>query len=190
MKLWTVQPIDVYNQVMSADGYSMNLDHPGAWGGEYKEAYAWLRDKAVERGLVDNGRGMIWSWYRRGGGRRKPDVRTLRKTNSCGQELCCMTVEVPDDQVLLLNSEQWLLRMQDMACITAEEEAMDDDEFVKRMDELYALPEDEQRRYRESTWDLIFDTTGSTSVEAVFFGLDRSMVKCVQFFTGEYRESF
>ena len=72
MRLWTVQSIDVYEQVMSTGDYSVNLDHPESFGGIFKEAYAWLRGKAVERGLVDNGRGMIWSWYRRG--REHPDT--------------------------------------------------------------------------------------------------------------------
>lgn len=167
MRLWTVQPIDVYNQVMSAGGYSVNLSHADCLASEFeffREAYAWLYDKAVERGLVDNGRGMIWAWYRRGKLHRKPDIRTLRKTSAPGEKLCCMTLEVPDDLVLLMDTDQWACRLNRAACTTAEEE---------------------QRKYAESTWDLVFDTSRATWIEAVFFGLDRSMIKAVQFFTGE-----
>ena len=186
MRLWTVQSIDVYEQVMSTGDYSVNLDHPESFGGIFKEAYAWLRGKAVERGLVDNGRGMIWSWYRRGALHRKPDVRTLRKTNMPGRQWCCLTLEVPDDKVLLMDSDQWNSRLNGSPCTTAEEEAMDLEEFSRHLDAIWALPEEDRRKYTESTWDLIFDTSRATWIEAIFFGLDRSMIKDVQFFTGEW----
>lgn len=186
MRLWTVQSIDVYEQVMSTGDYSVNLDHPEAIGGIFKDAYAWLRGKAVERGLVDNGRGMIWSWYRRGALHRKPDVRTLRKTNMPGSQLCCLTLEVPDDKVLLMDSDQWNSRLNGSPCTTAEEEAMDLEEFSRHLDAIWALPEEDRRKYTESSWDLIFDTSRATWIEAIFFGLDRSMIKDVQFFTGEW----
>jgi hypothetical protein len=174
---------------MSAEGYSVDPNHSDSIRNDavkFKEAYTWLYGKAVERGLVDTGRGMIWAWYRFGKeGRRKPDVRTLRRMNTSGKKMCCMTLEVPDDKVLLMDTNQWSLRLTGSSCITAEEEAMDVEEFVKRQDELYAMPEADRLRYNESTWDLVFDTSRATSIEAVFFGLDRSMVKAVQFFTGE-----
>lgn len=188
MRLWTVQPIDVYNQVMSAGGYSVNLSHADCLASEFeffREAYAWLYDKAVERGLVDNGRGMIWAWYRRGKLHRKPDIRTLRKTSAPGEKLCCMTLEVPDDLVLLMDTDQWACRLNRAACTTAEEDAMNLEEIEDRLEAYWALPEEEQRKYAESTWDLVFDTSRATWIEAVFFGLDRSMIKAVQFFTGE-----
>lgn len=189
MRLWTVQPIEVYNQVMSAEGYSVNPNHSDSISNDtakYKEAYAWLHGKAVERGLVDSGRGMIWAWYRFGKeGRRKPDVRTLRKMNTPGRKMCCMTLEIPDEKVLLIDSDQWNLRLNGSACLTAEEEAMDGEGFDKRQDELYAMPETDRLRYNESTWDLVFDSTRAWSIEAVFFGLDRSMIKAAQFFIGE-----
>ena len=189
MRLWTVQPIEVYNQVMSADGYSVNLSHADCLASEFeffREAYAWLHDKAVDRGLEDNGRGMIWAWYRFGKfSRRKPDVRTLRKMSGPGRKMCCMTLEVPDDKVLLMDTNQWGMRLNGSACVTAEEEAMDDEQYDKRLKELYAMPEADLLRYSESTWDLVFDTSMAWSIEAVFFGLDRSMVRGVQFFTGE-----
>ena len=190
MRLWTIQSVDVYDQVMSTGGYSVNLDHPESLGREYKDAYAWLRGKAVERGLVDNGRGMIWSWYRRGALHRKPDVRTLRKTNMPGSLLCCLTLEVPDDKVLLMDSNQWCCRLNGSACMTAEEEAMDWEELDRHLNAIWALPEEDQRKYTESTWDLIFDTSRASWVEAVFFGLDRSMVRGVQFFVGEGSDPF
>ena len=49
-----------------------------------------------------------------------------------------------------------------------------------------ARKEEDRRKYTESTWDLVFDTSRATWIEAIFFGLDRSMIKDVQFFTGEW----
>ena len=193
MRLWTVQPIEVYNQVMSAGGYSVNLSHADCLASEFeffREAYAWLHDKAVDRGLEDNGRGMIWAWYRRGKLHRKPDIRTLRKTCTPGEELCCMTLEVPDDKVLLMDTDQWTCRLNRAACTTAEEDAMNLEEIEDRLEAYWALPEEEQRKYAESTWDLVFDTSRATRIEAVFFGLDRSMVRGTQFFTGEGRSEW
>ena len=188
MRLWTVQTIDVYNQVMSAGGYRVNPNHPDSCESQFdmfKEAYAWLHGKAAERGLADNGRGMIWAWYRfNGESRRKPDVRTLRKESTAGKELCCLTLEVPEDKVLLMDSDQWQCRLSGFACVTAEQEAMDSDEYIRWLDGLYAMPEADRRQYDASTWDLVFDTSRGGRTEAVFFGLERSMIKEVQFFTG------
>ena len=189
MRLWTVQPIEVYNQVMSAGGYSVNPNHSESISNDdvkFKDAYAWLHGKAAERGLVDTGRGMIWAWYRFGKeGRRKPNIRTLRKMNTLGRKMCCLTLEVPDDKVLLMDSDQWNLRLNGSACLTAEEEAMDGEELDKKFKEYHAMPEADRHKYSETTWDLVFDTSMAWSIEAIFFGLDRSMVKDVQFFVGE-----
>lgn len=189
MRLWTIQPIDVFNQVMSVDGYRVNVNHPDYCGNsdeEFKKAYAWLHNRAVKRGLMDNGHGLIWSWYQfdTSSGHRKPDVRTLRKLyGRPGREMCCLTLEVPDDKVLLIDSDQWLCRLMGMACTTEEVNEMSEKEFDKWLDELYALPEVERRRYNETTWDLVFNTMRAGAIEAIFFGLDRSMIKAVQFFT-------
>lgn len=190
MRLWTIQPIEVYNQVMSTEGYSVDSNHPDYWGNSelFAEPYAWLRDKAAERGLVDNGHGMIWAWYRRGKTHRKPDIRTLRKQNNPDEIMCCMTLEVPDDKVLLMDTDQWACRLNNIACTTAEEDAMNLEETEAHLEAFWALPEEEKRKYAESTWDMVFDTSRATWIEGIFFGLDRSMVKDVQFFTGERTE--
>lgn len=130
----------------------MNPNHPDSCESQFdmfKEAYAWLHGKAAERGLADNGRGMIWAWYRfNGESRRKPDVRTLRKESTAGKELCCLTLEVPEDKVLLMDSDQWQCRLSGFACVTAEQEAMDSDEYIRWLDGLYAMPEADRRSVR------------------------------------------
>ena len=90
----------------------MNVNHPYYHGNDdekTRKAYAWLYGKAAEHGLMDNGHGLIWSWYLFdiASGHRKPDVRTLRKMyGHPGEEMCCMTLEVPEDKVLLIDSEK------------------------------------------------------------------------------------
>ena len=65
MKVWTVQPVEVYNQVMTTNDYCVDLTKSlNAEFEMFRDSYAWLRKKAIERGLQDNGRGMIWFWYR------------------------------------------------------------------------------------------------------------------------------
>ena len=64
------------------------------------------------------------------------------------------------------------------------------EEIEDRLEAYWALPEEEQRKYAESTWDLVFDTSRATRIEAVFFGLDCSMVRGAQFFTGEGRSEW
>ena len=189
MRLWTIQPIDVFNQVMSVDGYRVNVNHPDYCGNsdeEFKKAYAWLHNRAVKRGLKDNGHGLIWSWYLFdiAYGHRKPDVRTIRKMyGHPGEEMCCMTLEVPEGKVLLIDSDKWSSCICGNPCLTEEQIEMSDEEYKKWFDELYALPEVERHRYNETTWDLVFDTREAGAIEAIFFGLDRSMIKAVQFFT-------
>lgn len=185
MKLWTVQPIEVYEQLTGPAGYHVDLDHPDAWGRNYGEAYSWLHDRAVERGLSDNGSGLIWCWYRYGRTRRKPDVRSLRKKLRKGSRMCCLTLEVPDGQVLLIDSDQWFCRMLGYPCSAPEEDGMGPDELWAQLEAEWSMPEAEQRRHAESTWNRVFDISRAADIEAVFFGLEPSMVRQVQFFTGE-----
>ena len=113
MKVWTVQPVEVYNQVMTTNDYCVDMTKSNDADELFREPYAWLRKKAVERGLIDNGRGMIWFWYRRHSKRRKMDIRTMRKDAEKGSRMCCMTLDVPEDRVLLMDTSNWNARLND-----------------------------------------------------------------------------
>lgn len=187
MKVWTVQPVEVYNQVMTTNDYCVDMTKSlDAEVELFREPYAWLRKKAIERGLQDNGRGMIWFWYRWYSTRRKTDVRTLRKMAGKGHKMCCMTLDVPEDKVLLMDTGNWNARLNNSLCFTPEQEEMDLDALERFLDEFYDLPEEARKRRTEESWELIFDfnpdKTGA--IEGVFYGLDKAMIKDVQFFEG------
>ena len=178
--------MEVYNQVMTTNDYCVDTTKSNDADELFREPYAWLRKKAVERGLVDNGRGMIWFWYRRHSKRRKMDIRTMRKDADKGSKMCCMTLEVPDEKVLLMDTHNWCARLVDTACSTPEEDEMEMEELVKILDDFDNLPQEEQKRRKEESWKLVFDFDHqkALAIEGIFFGLDKDMIKDVQFFEG------
>lgn len=186
MKVWTVQPVEVYNQVMTTNDYCVDMTKSNDADDLFREPYAWLRKKAVERGLVDNGRGMIWFWYRRHSKRRKMDIRTMRKDADKGSRMCCMTLEVPDDKVLLMDTPNWCARLVNSVCTSPEEDEMELEEIEKFWDDFNNLPKEEQKRRKEESWKLVFDFDHQKAyaIEGIFFGLDKEMIKDVQFFVG------
>ena len=173
MKVWTAQSLEAYEKIVSGKGYTV-------WEKDEKDdkifprSYAWMRRKAIEHGLTDDGHGLIWFRYRWYDTRRKIDVRTLRKYADKGQKMVYLTLEVPDDKVLLVDTCQWECVLNDVPCFDS----------VEEFDAYDALSESEQEKFKETSWEKVFEPGSDGPIEGVFFGIDRSMIKAVQFYEG------
>ena len=77
MKLWTIQPIEVWGEIQDTGVCRCN---PALMPLDFDEEYQWLRAKMIERigpppeGVVYP----VWAWYKRDDRRTKPDLRSVR----------------------------------------------------------------------------------------------------------------
>lgn len=116
MRLYTSQPLSIYDTLCRAGSFSSEpwkdaegwicSDAPGI-----KLAYDWLCDEMMERGLHRPAPMVypMWAWYRyMGESKPKPDLRhSAYKNCQPGERLVLLTLNVPDNDVLLHDYEAW-----------------------------------------------------------------------------------
>lgn len=77
---------------------------------EFTKAYDWLVARMnLQIGSPRDGvKYPVWAWYAQGSGHKKPDLRRERWSNgSDGKKMVCMELEVPDEQVVLSDFDNW-----------------------------------------------------------------------------------
>lgn len=118
MKLYTVQPLSVYDLLCGEGHYhSRPLAHADSTlvlcGTNYQfpVAYDWMITKMIERGLPQPHPEVypIWAYYRWLGVKRpKPDLRSYdMKATAREQRQVLMTVDIPEERVLLTDYFSW-----------------------------------------------------------------------------------
>ena len=105
MRLWTMQPVEVYN-ILRQDGV-FTCDPTKVPEPSFIDRYGWLVKKLSEKDSKPcNVDYPVWAWYRFNGKEKKPDLR-----HSCygsrGEKMVCLELEVPDEKVLLSDFDLW-----------------------------------------------------------------------------------
>ena len=199
MRLWTIQPMEVYHLVMEfgiyrCDPYRSDLLKPmeeekagTELDGQFGDAYDWLV-RRMEKQIGPRPEGVIypvWAWYRYGG-KNKPDLRRERwGTGNPGEKLACMLLEVPDEEVLLSDFGEWHYVLNKWPLSESEEEAEQLDAWLE------SVSEAEKDAFLSVNWEKIFDTepfenewtSRGFDVQATFWELKREYVRGVRFFT-------
>jgi len=155
MNVWTIQPVMAYQQLLK-DGYfrcdpkQSVLLHEF----EYRKAYDWMNrqmEKRIER-KPEGVKYPIWAWHTMDWQHKKPDLRRteFRYEN---EDMVCIELDIPDDDILLSDEENWHFVLNDsyFNCAGNEQEY---DEAEERYD---ALTETEQQQLKEESWEKIFD---------------------------------
>ena len=127
----------------------------------------------------------VWAWHTFGWKHKKPDLRDCYFSNHYGVH-ACIEVDVPDAAVLLSDEENWHYVLNDWFFSAAQSEK----EYNRDEAEYDSLPENEQRKAREKSWERIFDVEPIDTewhrqgcyVQAVFWELTLSQVKKVTWF--------
>lgn len=176
MKLWTIQTIEVYDKVVN-DNYKVNKKR-SYWYSVWKEPYEWLENILKNKCINNSNEGMVWGWYKYYGSHRKPDIRTIRKTYDNNKNYVCLTIEIPEEDVLLFDSDGWHSRCSNDYNFDFNESY---EQWERNFDRLSI---EEQRELIVKSWDRMFDTSESISVQAVFWGLKKKYIKGVQYFQG------
>ena len=120
MYLWSIQEEAVWQEIQETgiyrcDPYKSDLLQPmdKALIGkklepQFEAAYEWLAEQMEKRvgPRPEDVRFPVWAWYMFDG-KRKSDLRKERWMGKGGEHMLCLELEVPDDQVLLSDYEEW-----------------------------------------------------------------------------------
>ena len=185
MRLWTIQPEDVYLGILETGRYRCDFDKCSM--PEFKLQYDWLA-RQMEKRIGTPPAGIthpVWAWHTYDGKRQQLDLRKIRWTHgSKGEKLVRLEIEIPDEQVLLSDFDAWSIILLD--CLIA-----DTEEECDRLEEKYdLLSPDKQRCFKSSNWERVFDIRSLHNgwvdygdfVQATFWELRREQIINARYF--------
>lgn len=135
------------------------------------EPYRWMVAAMRRRGIDTRSRPPVWAWHTfHSRARPKPDLRSSYYLTTPGTRAVRLTIEVPDELVLLSDYEDWHAVLNRHYLSNTERE----DRAIER--KYPQVP----RRLLESSWERIFDL-GSGSPDWRGKPAERSIQACLPF---------
>lgn len=113
MILWTIQHNAAYEEMLQTGVMRANPKY--IFDEFFKEPYEWMAAQMKERiGEPPAGATLpIWAWYQWEGKRKRPDMRTHGRWGDEGVPIVLMTIDVPDECVLLSDFDYWHVVLND-----------------------------------------------------------------------------
>lgn len=186
MRLWTMQPVEILD-IIEKEGVFRCNPELSEYGTDFSDAYSWLIQKMDEKIPRPEGCVLpVWAWHTRYWKHKKPDLRNIG-LGMKGEKSVCIEIEIPDEEVLLSDFDEWHFVLNDSWI----DDSNCEEEWEKMHDEFDALPFSEQERLKKESWNKIFDITpfendwrrNGEFVQATFWEIKKENVKKVQFFT-------
>lgn len=179
MKLWTMQPPEVYQLIQEIGVYRCNpeLSENQEWC--FCKAYNWLHGKmeSLIGPAPDGVSDPVWAWHTWEGHRKKPDFRYSMFRNH--PECYLMEIDIEDDQVLLTDYDDWHYVLN--RWYYHDEDP--DDIWDERNEWFWSLPPDEQTRIAEESWNQLIGRSEaellhkkSPTIQATFWELRRDQI--------------
>lgn len=189
MKLWTIQPLEVVEQIEKIGYYicdSTKAELPNDFE-TFRNAYTWLSmemDKRIGRrpkGVVYP----VWAWYIRNWKNKKPDLRESGY-GPRGEKMVCIEIEKNKKDVLLSDFDAWHSVLNNGYFPNAYNES----EWDRLQDWYDSLSIGKQKKVKLSSWENIFDITPFENdfmcqgryVQATFWVLKKEEIKKIQYF--------
>ena len=186
MKLWTMQPVEVYDILISEGVF--RCDPEKVTEPSFIDRYEWINKKLNEKDKKPAGvQYPVWAWYRFNSKEKKPDLR-----HSCygtrGEEMVCIELEIPDEKVLLSDFDLWHFVLNDW---WLDNELFRDEYTEENYDKnqkwFKELSRERQREEKEKSWEMVlniepFDSdwiSRGNYVQAVFWELKMEWIKKV-----------
>ncbi|WP_458407641.1 DUF3841 domain-containing protein [Anaerotignum sp.] len=187
MKLWTVQPLFIYEQLSKGMTYYcdeelcslLDIDH-------IKQAYEWMAQQMEKRvSLPPEGvKYPVWAWHTIGGKHKTPDLRQAMFRNFKGSYVC-IELEIPDDEVLLSDYDAWHMVLNDQYI----DFSFSEDEYNRAIAYFESLSKEEQKNQKIKSWDNVFFitpyhnawTSMGEYIQATFWELKPEYMKSVRF---------
>ena len=191
MRLWTIQPIEVWEEMNRLGYYACNPKKAMYISDKevsFKESYDWLVLEMEKRiGKRPNGVSYpVWAWHTRDWKHKKPDLRNIGLGNK-GEKSVCIEVEVPDNQVVLTDFDVWHFVLNKWYF----DESYSEEEWEKLNAKYDRLDRDVTEKVKIQSWQRVFDVSPFKNewcqrgryVQATFWVLYLKDVKEVRFFT-------
>ncbi len=187
MKLWTVQPKSALEQISQNKTYRCDeqLSYNLSKKNSLKKQYTWLIHKMEER-IGKRPEGVeypIWAWHTWEFERTCPNTESASflKRN---EDKVLLTLNVPDDQVVLTDFDAWQLVMSG-SYLTNE---IDEEKLDELETKLSELDENALLKEIEKSWDLVFDTTKidhpllqrGKFIQATFWEIREDMIESIE----------
>ena len=190
MRLWTIQPIEVWEE-LNKKGYFIcnpikaNYISDKEWN--FKEAYDWLVGQMEYRiGRRPNGVSYpIWAWHTRDWQHKKPDLRNIGLGNK-GEKSVCIEIEIPDNEVLLHDYDAWHYVLNNWWY----DGSFSERDWEKKHNWFDKLSNEEKEILTKKSWERIFDVSPFKNdwfqkgryIQATFWVLYLKDVKNVRYF--------
>ena len=171
MKLWTIQHKEAYlrmlrDGVLRADNAHLFCED------DFLTAYNWMSQQMCLR-VSKPPHGVqypVWLYHTWEGKRKRPDMR--QSYAATGTPIVLLTVEIPDEKVLLSDFDLWNMVMNECYLSTSEEDA---------------FPHSPKETCE--SWNKIFDLScspyypSSLSIQATVWEVQKEWVRKAEFFT-------
>lgn len=194
MKLWTVQPEEVYNELKNNNIYFCKekqspylYNDDGTKENIFYNAYDWLAKKMTE--IIgpppENIHFPVWAWYRYDWQEKPFSLEEAAKDISNDKNYYLLEIEVPENEVLLSDFDAWHYVLNNWYI----DDSMNEIESDKISNEFKKLPMQKQEELTKESWNKIFDISKFENdwkvqgryVQATFWELKPKYIKSVQY---------
>lgn len=140
MKLWTIQHRTAYEEMLQTGVLRANSSY--ILDEFFRDSYEWMVEQMKKRiGNPPDGVELpVWAWYQWEGNRKRPDMRHHGRSSEKGVPIVLLTIDVPDEKVLLSDFDYWHV-------------VLNDGELIFPYDEKAVYSKEE----RQKSWENIFD---------------------------------
>lgn len=183
MVLWTVQPRELYEEIMITGKYTFDRTMD-PMRNDFERAYLWLENRMASAGIVRKNPEdpLVWAWHTYAGSNEHPQTDNPDVWSDTRDEVM-IEVEVPDDQILLSDFDSWHCVLNHWYC----ESALNEDDADREHNWFGLLSPEKQEAEMKKSWERIFDITKFDNgwacrgyyVQATFFGLTKDQIKNV-----------
>lgn len=175
MILWTIQHREAYNGLLQNGvfrGSPMRIAMES-----FRESYMWMMEQMKKRigNPPDENSYPVWALYQWEGKRKRPDMRTHgRYWGEKGTPIVLLTVDVPDNCVLLSDFDYWHV-------------VLNDGEIIYPYDDNAHYSKEEKQKSWENIFDISCSFDGdehhSLSTQATMWEIKAEWVMKVEHFT-------
>lgn len=174
MILWTIQHKAAYDKMLFTGTLRADEDHLFCQD-DLLFAYSWMT-KQMQKRIGDPPEGVrfpVWAYYQWEGIRKRPDMRSHRRWGEKDQPIVLLTIDVPDNRVLLSDFDMWHSVLNNSYLPLSEADDIDNPTEADKM----------------KSWERIFNIDSTTeywdvpkSTQATFWELKREWVKKTEHF--------
>ena len=176
MRLFTVQPKEVYDQILHTGMYTCIPDkseYISNSGENFVEAYKWLIKQMNEK--IENKERItypVWAWYKLDGKNELPDFNNTLISYANDY---LIEIEINKKDVVLTDYDSWHFVLNNSYYNPYEDEKeWEEEEYRYEM-----LPYEEANKLKLASWQRVFDVENDKYVQATFWQLKKENIVSV-----------